>query len=119
MLAASGAIAANRLSPDSRLLMTLNGRATYLGRISATTSAKNNADTTAFDIPTGTKVLMVCTSNHVRVLADTNVTEDITIANGVLVLANTCTKMILLTTDVYLQAITNYGSADVDVWKLE
>jgi hypothetical protein len=108
-----------RETTELRLLLALNGRPTYLGRISATTSAKNNADATAFTIPQDAKVLLVCSSAAVRILPDTDVTEDITTANGVPVAANACWWMILKTADEYLQAITAAGTADVDVWRLD
>lgn len=108
-----------RETTEVRLTLALNGRPTYLGRISATTTAKNNADATAFDIPADARVLLICSSAAVKILPDTDVTEDITTANGVPVAANGCWWMILKTADVYLQAITASGTADVDVWRLD
>lgn len=111
--------AVTRETTELRLLLALNGRPTYLGRISATTTAKNNADATAFAIPQAAKVLLACTSAAVRILPDTDDTEDITTANGVPVAAGACWWMILNASDSYIQAITESGTANVDVWRLD
>lgn len=100
------------------LVQGLNGSPRYLGRISAGTSAKNNADTTAFSIPAGS-LLCIYSSAAVRVLGDTNATEDITTTNGFPVAATTVWCTLLRSDQAYLQAITASGSADVDVWRME
>jgi hypothetical protein len=111
--------AVTRETTELRLLLALNGRPTYLGRISATTTAKNNADATAFVVPQDAKVLLVCASAAVKILPDTDATEDITTANGVPVAASGCWWLTLKETDTHLQAITASGTADVDVWRLD
>jgi hypothetical protein len=117
--AASVATGVTRETNELRLLLALNGRPTYLGRISATTSAKNNADATAFTIPADAKVLLVCVSAAVRILPDTDATEDITTANGVPIEAGKCWWLILKTDDTHLQAITESSTSNVDVWRLD
>ena len=111
--------AVTRETNELRLTMALNGRPTYLGRISATTTAKNNADATAFDIPAAARLLLVCSDAAVKILPDTDVTEDITTATGVPLAASACWWMTLNADDKYLQAITATGTANVDVWRLD
>lgn len=116
---AAPVFAVTRETTETRLMLALNGRPTYLGRISATTSAKNNTSATAFAIPDDAKVLLICVDAAVRILPDIDTTTDITTSNGVPLQANTCFWMILKTVDVYLQAITATGTANVDVWRLD
>lgn len=117
--AAQTALAVTRETTELRLLLALNGSPTYLGKISATTSAKNNADATAFDIPDSAKVLLLCASAAVKWLPDTDATEDITTTNGVPLEAGKCWWLILKDTQRYLQAITDSGTSDLSVWRLD
>ncbi len=100
------------------LVQCLNGSPRYLGKISATTSAKNNADTTAFTIPAGSCLLIV-PSAAVKVYPDKDATEDITTTNGVPLAAAEKFYMLLRTDEAYLQAITDSSTSDVYVWRME
>lgn len=115
----SATLGITRGTSELGLLLALNGSPTYLGRIGAGTAAKNNADATAFDIPADAKVLLIYASAAVRVLPDTDATEDITVANGVPIKADERFYMVLKANQSYLQAITAVGTADVDVWRLD
>lgn len=107
-----------RTAGETDLIRGLNGSPVYLGRISATTSAKNNADTTAFTIPAGS-LLLIIPSAAVKVLGDANATEDITTTNGVPLAASEKFYLLLRSDQAFLQAITASGTSDVDVWRLE
>lgn len=100
------------------LVQCLNGSPTYLGKISATTSAKNNADTTAFTINKG-DCLLIIPSAAVKVLGDVDATEDITTTTGVPLAASEKFVMLLRSNQNYLQAITDSSTSDVYVWRLE
>ncbi len=113
------AIAAGTRSADQTdTIKALNGSPVYLGRISAGTSAKNNADTTAFTIPAGS-LLLIIPSAAVKVLADNDATEGITTTNGVPLVAAEKYYLLLRSDQAYLQAITVSSTSDVDVWRLE
>lgn len=107
-----------RNADQTRLIQGLNGSPVYLGRISATTSAKNNADTTAFTIPAGS-LLLIVSSAAVSVLGDNDATEDVAATTGVPLAANEKFYMLLKSNQAYLQAITPSSTANVDVWRLE
>jgi hypothetical protein len=115
-LAASHA-AGERTVDQTDLVRALNGSPAYLGTISATTSAKNNADTTAFTIPAGS-LLLIVPSAAVKILADDNATEDITTANGVPLIAGEKFYLLMTSTQTHLQAITDSSTSDVKVWRV-
>ncbi len=115
-LAASHA-AGERTVDQTDLVRALNGSPEYLGEISATTSAKNNADTTAFTIPAGSLLLIIPVA-AVKVLADTNATEDITVANGIPLIAGEKFYLLLRSDQNHLQAITDTSTSAVKVWRV-
>ena len=107
-----------RYSTLQDLMRALNGSPKYLGRISATTSAKNNADATAFDIPSGS-LLLIYTSAAVNVLGSNSATEVVTATTGVPLAAAEKFYLLLKPDEKYLEAITPSSTANVDVWRLE
>jgi hypothetical protein len=106
-----------RTVDQTDLVRALNGSPEYLGTISATTSAKNNADTTAFTIPPGSLLLIIPVA-AVKILPDTNATEDITTANGVPLIAGEKFYLLLKNNENHLQAITDSSTSDVKVWRI-
>lgn len=116
--AAPARAAGMRTADLTSLVRGLNGNPVYLGRIAVTTSAKNNADTTAFTIPSGSLLCMYA-SAAVRVLGDNDATESVTATTGFPVAATTVFCMLLRSDQAYLQAIAASGTADLDVWRME
>jgi hypothetical protein len=113
------AFAATRNVSEVGLLLGLNGSPTYLGAISATTSAKNNADATAFTIEPDQKILLLHATAAVKVLGDTNATEDITVTNGLPIKADEKWVLILKSTQANVQAITDSSTSTVSFWSLD
>lgn len=101
-----------------QLMRALNGSPKYLGRISATTSAKNNADSTAFTIPKGS-LLLIIPSAAVSVMGAATATETVTATTGVPLAANEKFYLLLGKSELYLEAITPSSTANVDVWRLQ
>lgn len=118
VLAGQSLAAGTRTADQTDLIRGLNGSPVYLGRIAATTSAKNNADATAFTIPPGS-LLLIISSAAVSVLGDKDATEDVTATTGVPLAANEKFYLLLRSDQAYLQVITPSSTANVDVWRLE
>ncbi len=119
LLFAPAALAVGTRTADhADLIRALNGSPTFLGCIAATTSAKNNADSTAFTITAGSLLLIVPTA-AVKILPDTNATEDVTTTTGIPLAALEKFYLLMKSDQTYLQAITDSSTSTVCVWRLE